>query len=88
MRGMKQCYHTIIKPRPDGWFVGWVEEVPGAITAGRSLDECRTNLRDSLQLMLDSHRDEARQALDPTCIQEAIEIEVAELPPEMQMPWS
>ncbi|HET6247149.1 MAG TPA: type II toxin-antitoxin system HicB family antitoxin [Tepidisphaeraceae bacterium] len=85
---MKQRYHTIIKPRPDGWFVGWVEEIPGTITAGRSLDECRENLRDSLQVMLRSQREEARQPLDSSCILEAIEIEVAELPPEMQQPWS
>ena len=61
---MKQRYHTIIKPEPNGWFVGWVEEVPGTITRGRSLDECRRNLRESLQLMLDTHRDEARLGLD------------------------
>lgn len=78
--GMKQRYHTIIKPRTDGWFVGWVEEIPGTITTGRSLDECRENLRDSLQLMVESHRDEARQGLDSTCIQEAIEIDVIEPP--------
>jgi predicted RNase H-like HicB family nuclease len=80
MIGMKQRYHTIIKPEPNGWFVGWVEEIPGTITQGRSLDECRRNLRDSLELMVETHRDEARQALDPSCIQEAIEIDVVETP--------
>lgn len=78
---MKQRYHTIIKPEPNGWFVGWVEEIPGTITQGRSLDECRRNLRDSLELMVETHRDEARQCLDPSCIQEAMEIDVLE-PPE------
>ena len=77
---MKQRYHTIIKPEPNGWFVGWVEEIPGTITQGRSLDECRRNLRDSLELMVETHRDEARQGLDPSCIQEAIEIDVMEPP--------
>jgi predicted RNase H-like HicB family nuclease len=77
---MKQRYHTIIKPEPNGWFVGWVEEIPGTITQGRSLDECRRNLRDSLELMVETHRDEARQGLDPSCIQEAIEIDVLEPP--------
>ena len=77
---MKQRYHTIIKPEPNGWFVGWVEEIPGTITQGRSLDECRRNLRDSLELMVETHRDEARQALDPSCIQEAIEIDVFDAP--------
>lgn len=75
---MKQRYHTIIKPSRDGWFVGWVEEVPGTITGGRSLDECRRNLRDSLMLMIETNRDEARIALDRSCIQEAIEVDVME----------
>jgi predicted RNase H-like HicB family nuclease len=73
---MKQRYHTIIKPEPNGWFVGWVEEIPGTISQGRSLDECRQNLRDSLELVLETHRDEARLCLDGNCIQETIEIEI------------
>ena len=79
---MKQRYHTIIKPT-NGWFVGWVEEIPGTITHGKSLDECRRNLRDALQLMVETHRDEARLGLDASCIQEAIEIDVLD-PAAMQ----
>ena len=78
---MKQRYHTIIKPQRTGWFVGWVEEVPGTITHGRSLEECRNNLKEALELMIETHRDEARQALDPSCIQESIEIDSFELQP-------
>jgi predicted RNase H-like HicB family nuclease len=76
---MKQRYHTIIKPETNGWFVGWVEEIPGAISQGRSLQECRENLRDSLSLIVESHRDEARMGLDESCIQEAIEIDVMDV---------
>jgi predicted RNase H-like HicB family nuclease len=75
MDRMKQRFHAIIKPEANGWFVGWVEEIPGAITQARSLDECRENLRDSLQLMLETHRAEARMGLDTNCIQESLEIE-------------
>jgi predicted RNase H-like HicB family nuclease len=75
---MKQRYHTIIKPDQHGSFVGWVEEVPGALTHGRSLDECRERLRAALELMLETHRDEARQGLDRSCIQDTIEVEVPE----------
>ena len=78
MPAMKQRYHTIIKPESNGWFVGWVEEIPGTITHGKSLAECRTNLRESLQLMVETHRDEARLGLDEKCIQECIEIDVSE----------
>jgi predicted RNase H-like HicB family nuclease len=75
---MKQRYHTIIKPETNGWFVGWVEEIPGAISQGRSLQECRENLRDSLALIVETHRDEARIGLDSSCILEAIEIDVTD----------
>ena len=75
---MKQRYHTIIKPEDTGWFVGWVEEIPGTITLGKSLDECRKNLRESLRLMVETHRDEARLILDSQCIQESIEIDLDE----------
>ena len=76
---MKQVFHSIIKPEPDGTFVGWVEEIPGTITHGRSLDDCRRRLRESLVLMVETHRDEARMGLSPSCIQEAIEIDSSEL---------
>jgi predicted RNase H-like HicB family nuclease len=82
MENMKQRYHTIIKPQ-QGWFVGWVEEIPGTITHGKSLEECRRNLKDSLNLMLQTQRDEARIGLDDSCLQESIEIEVSD--PQQQM---
>jgi predicted RNase H-like HicB family nuclease len=79
---MKQFYHTIITRRPDGWFVGWVEEIRGTMSLGRTLDECQMNLKDSLQLMLQTHRDEARQPLNQQrlpCILGEIEIDDAEI---------
>ncbi len=75
---MKQRYHTIIRPESNGWFVGWVEEIPGTITQAKSLNECRQHLREALQLMVETHRDEARLGLEPNCILEAIEIDVAD----------
>lgn len=75
---MKQRYHTIIKLDDFGTYMGWVEELPGALTHAKSLHECRRKLREALQLMIETHRDEARLALDRTCIQESIEIEVAD----------
>jgi predicted RNase H-like HicB family nuclease len=78
---MKQRYHTIIRPERTGWFVGWVEEIPGTITQGRSLEECRRNLREALQLMLETHRDEARLGMNRQCILESIEIDVSDEAP-------
>ncbi len=77
---MIQRYHTIIRPQPNGLFVGWVEEIPGTLTYGESLAACRVNLREALTLIVDTHRDEARLCVDGSCILEPMEIEVADSP--------
>lgn len=38
------------------WYVAWVEEVPGANTQGRTLKEARENLREALELILETNR--------------------------------
>jgi len=40
-----------------GGYMGYVEEVPGAITEGATLEETRENLKDALQLMLETNRE-------------------------------
>jgi predicted RNase H-like HicB family nuclease len=76
---MRQIFHTIFKPESADCYVGWVEEIPGTLTRGRSLDDCRKKLRTSLLLMVETHRDEARIPLDASCVQEAMEIDTDEL---------
>lgn len=39
------------------WYLGWVEEVPGVNTQGRTLRETRTNLREALRLVLEANRE-------------------------------
>lgn len=36
----------------DGWVMAQVEEVPGAISQGRTREEARANVTDALRLML------------------------------------
>jgi len=35
------------------WWVGWTDDVPGALTQGKTLREARDNLRDAIALMLE-----------------------------------
>jgi predicted RNase H-like HicB family nuclease len=35
------------------WWVGWTEDVPGALTQGKTLSEARKNLKDAISLMLE-----------------------------------
>ncbi len=43
----------------EGWIMAQVEEVPGAISQGRTRDEARENVTDALRLMLKPEPDEA-----------------------------
>lgn len=44
---------TAIFQQSGDWWAAWVEELPGAITQGRTLEEARDNLQEAAQLMLE-----------------------------------
>ena len=37
----------------DKWWVAWSEDVPGALTQGKTLASAKANLRDAIRLMLE-----------------------------------
>lgn len=55
-----------------GGYVAFVEELPGAITQGHTLDEARENLRDAIQLLLEANRALAQEAARHKIIREPI----------------
>jgi len=52
---MKREYTAAIQ-KHGRWYIGWVEEVPGVNTQGRTLAEVRRNLKEALQLILEENR--------------------------------
>jgi predicted RNase H-like HicB family nuclease len=45
-----------------GGYVGYLEELPGANTQGRTLAETRTNLKEAVALVLDANRTLAEES--------------------------
>jgi len=43
------------------WWIGYVEELPGANTQGRTLEEARENLKEAVQLTIEANRELARR---------------------------
>jgi len=41
---------------PEGGYVAFVEELPGANTQGETLEEARANLREAVELVLEANR--------------------------------
>ncbi|MHB8646370.1 MAG: type II toxin-antitoxin system HicB family antitoxin [Thermomicrobiales bacterium] len=52
---------TAVFQRDGDWWIGFVEELPGANTQGRTLDEARENLVEAIHLILDANREIARR---------------------------
>lgn len=60
---MQLEFTAVFKEAPEGGYVAFVEELPGANTQGETLDEARENLREAVGLVLESNRLLAEQEL-------------------------
>jgi predicted RNase H-like HicB family nuclease len=52
-------YSAVIQQQ-EGWWIGWIEEVPGVNSQGRTRQELLENLRDALEEALEMNRTEDR----------------------------
>jgi predicted RNase H-like HicB family nuclease len=53
---VEQTFEATIEKR-DKWYIGWVDAVPGAFSQGRTVEEVEENLKESVQLILESQRE-------------------------------
>jgi predicted RNase H-like HicB family nuclease len=62
---------------PEGGYVAFVEELPGANTQGATLEEARENLREAVALIIESNRELAEESLrGQAVIREPLELTV------------
>ena len=47
---------TAIYKKSKGWYLGWVEEIPGVNTQGKTLKEVKENLKEALLLILETNK--------------------------------
>lgn len=55
---------TAVFEQEGNWWVGHVEELPGANTQGYTLDEARENLKEAVQLIIEANRELARRDVE------------------------
>ena len=51
---MKQHFTAIYK-KQGKWYLGWVEEIPGVNTQGKTLKEAKENLKEALSLIWETN---------------------------------
>jgi predicted RNase H-like HicB family nuclease len=54
---------AVFRKDPEGGYVAFVEELPGANTQGETLEEARANLWEAVELVLETRRAEIEQYL-------------------------
>ncbi|MEH1998044.1 MAG: type II toxin-antitoxin system HicB family antitoxin [Nostoc sp.] len=52
---------TAVYEKLDDWYIGYVQELPGANVQERTLAEARESLREAIELILISNRELAEQ---------------------------
>jgi len=55
--------YTAVVQQRDPWWIGWIQEVPGVNSQGRTRDELLDNLRSALEEALEMNRADALAAV-------------------------
>lgn len=58
---MQREFTSVIEKRGN-WYIGYVEELPGVNTQGKTLKEVRENLKEALCLIIEANRDLAARS--------------------------
>ncbi|RLD18492.1 MAG: type II toxin-antitoxin system HicB family antitoxin [Caldiserica bacterium] len=68
---------TAVYEKRGKWYIGYIEEIPGVNTQGRTLKEVKRNLREALKLILEVNREITRKTLSgEEIIKESIHITI------------
>jgi predicted RNase H-like HicB family nuclease len=68
---MKNKFTAVIKQN-EGWWIGWVQEIPGVNSQGKTRAELLKNLRSALKEALEFNREDALAAAKTDYEEEAI----------------
>jgi predicted RNase H-like HicB family nuclease len=74
---MTREFSVIYTPIEDGWVMATVPELPGAVTQGRDMEEARSMIREAVELLLESYRENAAKDAPSGAIWETVSVEVA-----------
>lgn len=70
---MAQTFTAVYK-KQGKWYIGWVEEIPGVNTQGKTFKEVKDNLKEALALVLEVNRAITRKETPGKVIREPVTI--------------
>ena len=76
---MSREYRVVYEPIGEGWILARVPEIPGAVTQGRDMAEARMMIKEALELLLESYRENAEKDAAGDAIWETLAVDVPAL---------
>lgn len=65
---------TAVYKKSGKWHLGWIEEIPGVNTQGKTLKEAKENLKEALFLVLETNKKMSRKITKGKVTRETISI--------------
>jgi predicted RNase H-like HicB family nuclease len=73
---MRGEFTTVIEKHGE-WYVGYLEEISGVNTQGKTVEEVKENLKEALELVIQTNRELTRKSTEsPDAIRGTITIEI------------
>ena len=66
---------TVVIEKGDKYYIGYCPEVPGANGQGGTVEECRENVREAIQLILQDRLEDGLRGVPPEAIREKVSVE-------------
>ena len=66
---------TAVIERDGEWYIAYCPEIPGANGQGRTIEECRINLADAIELILEDRRDDALRGIPSDAVREIVVVQ-------------
>jgi predicted RNase H-like HicB family nuclease len=65
---------TAVFEQDDDWYIGFCPEIPGANGQGHTIEECRRNLAEAVELILEDRREDALRGVPEDAIREVLKV--------------
>lgn len=73
---MQREYQVLFQEIEDGWIMATVPDLPGAVTQGKTMDEVRANIKEAIELVLESYRGNATKDVAGNAFWENLTVDV------------
>jgi predicted RNase H-like HicB family nuclease len=66
--------YTAVIEKDGDWYIAFCPEIAGANGQGRSIEECKKNLAEAIELILEDRREDYLRGLPAEAIKDVVEV--------------